>query len=103
MWLGGWFDAYLEAEYRVFIEQQNKAANRESWYAIKNTYPPTLLSMERIVNDLKPAARYLSPLAMVVSLGIAVYLMATPVFILTLGLLAVILALLALWLQNIAK
>jgi hypothetical protein len=55
------------------------------------------------MNDLKPAAGYLSPIAIVVALGLTFYMLATQTFTLPLGLLALMLGLTALWLQNIAK
>lgn len=103
MQLGKWFDAYLEAEYRLFIERQQKAANRKAWYAHKKSDPPTLLSLERIMNELKPYLRGLSTLGIIASVGIAVYLWTGQAFTLPLGLLAIVLALAALWLQNESK
>lgn len=55
------------------------------------------------MNDLKPAARYLSPIAIVVSIGIlALLLIRSPNFV-DLQFVAIMLALVAIWLQGITK
>lgn len=55
------------------------------------------------MNDLKPAARYLSPIAMAVSIVIvAVLLIRSPGFV-DLTFIAIMLALVAIWLQGITK
>lgn len=55
------------------------------------------------MNDLKPLFRIASLVAIVIAVGIAVYALAGQAFTLPLGLLALILALAALWLQNESK
>lgn len=55
------------------------------------------------MNDLKPIARYLSPIAMVTAIGILVVVYIRTPYAFTLDMLMIMLALLAIWLQNIAK
>lgn len=55
------------------------------------------------MNDMKTIFRGLSTLAIVASVGIAVYALAGQAFTLPLGLLALTLGFAALWLQNEAK
>lgn len=55
------------------------------------------------MNELKPYLRGLSTLGIIASVGIAVYLWTGQAFTLPLGLLAIVLALAALWLQNESK
>lgn len=104
MQIGEWFNAYLEAEYRILIEKQQKAANRKLRYAIQKQYPPTLLDQqERTMNDMKPFFKLISYIAIIAAVGIAVYLYAGQAFTLPLGLLSIVLALTALWTQSESK
>ena len=104
MSIGEWFNAYLEAEYRVLIEEQRKAANRKSRYAIQKQYPPTLLDhKERTMNDLKPLARYLSPILIAVSILIVIFIFIHVPSSADYPFIAIMLALVAIWLQGVTK
>lgn len=55
------------------------------------------------MNDLKPAARYLSPIAMAAAIGIlAMLLIRSPNFV-DLQFVAIMLALVGIWLQGVTK
>ncbi len=103
MWIGKIIDALIESEYRVLLDEQRKAANRKSWYALKKSVPPTLLDQETAMNDLKPLARYLSPIAIAISIIIVAFLLIRSPGFADYQFIAIMLALVGIWLQSVTK
>lgn len=103
MWLSKLLDAYVKTEYQAIVDAQQKAVYRKSWYALKKSDPPALPDKETAVNDLKPLARYLSPIAIAVSILIVAYILFRAPGFADYQFIAIMLALVGIWLQGITK